>query len=71
MNSNNIKSNIKKARENVGLTQQELADASGVSYSTITKLEAGVIKNPTIEHLIKIASVLKVTVDSLINYEGK
>jgi type I restriction-modification system DNA methylase subunit/transcriptional regulator with XRE-family HTH domain len=67
MNTKNIKINLKKAREQHGFTQRQLAERSGVSYSTITKLEAGFIENPTIEHLIKMASVLDVTVNSLIS----
>lgn len=57
---------IQKEREIRGLTQKDLADRSGVTYSTITKLESGNHQNPTVETIVKIASALQVKVDYLI-----
>lgn len=58
---------IKLKREERGLTQKELAKVSGVSYSTLTKLEAGFIKNPSIEIMAKLAKELGISIDRLIS----
>jgi transcriptional regulator with XRE-family HTH domain len=38
---------LKTTREKRKLTQKELSRMSGISYSTITKIETGVITNPS------------------------
>lgn len=50
-----IRSERKKAR----LTQVELARFSGVNQSTISKLESGVLLDPSFETINKIAWALK------------
>lgn len=57
---------IKKARDNRGITQKELSKMSGVSYSTLTKLESGVIKSPSFEVIIRITKALDIRLDELI-----
>ena len=42
---NNIGENIKKYRTKQGLSQEDFAKKSGVKYTTLTKIESGVIKN--------------------------
>jgi len=37
---------LQKARQNAGLTQQELCQKAGLSYSTLAKIERGAIKAP-------------------------
>lgn len=59
--------NIKQLRKQKGLTQKALAKLSSVSYSTLTKIETGVIASPRLEQLQKIAKALDVTVDNLIS----
>jgi len=41
---NNIGENIKKYRTKQGLSQEDFAKKSGVKYTTLTKIESGVIK---------------------------
>lgn len=60
-----LSKNIKQLREIRGWSQADLARVSGVSYTTITKLEIGVIREPSVEKLTKIATALSVTVDQL------
>jgi y4mF family transcriptional regulator len=48
---------IKKRREILGVTQQDLAELSGVGLRTIKALESGK-SNPTFETLNKLAEVL-------------
>lgn len=61
-----LKDNLKKFRKKAALTQQKLADLSGVSYSTITKLENGTLQNPSSGILAAIAIVLKVHTEDLV-----
>lgn len=56
---------IRQLREQLGLSQQELADQSGLSRVHISGLERGV-SSPAVESLIKIAKVLQVTVSELL-----
>lgn len=55
---------IKDRREAAGMTQQELADKSGVSRTTIATLESNG-GNTTTKTLAKIATALGITVDAL------
>jgi transcriptional regulator with XRE-family HTH domain len=57
--------NLKKLRKQRKLSQEELAKKSGVTYSTLIKLESGVNKNPTIRTIQQIAAALEVTLDEL------
>jgi transcriptional regulator with XRE-family HTH domain len=53
---------IKKHRKSCELSQWELACLSGLSVSTVAKLETGVVNNPTIKTISAIASVLNVKI---------
>ena len=58
--------NISKLRKEKGLTQEGLARRANISYHTIIKLESGRIKNPKIETIIKLASALNSSLDTLV-----
>lgn len=58
---------LQKARKASGLTQQQLCQKAGISYSTLAKIERGAIKAPSIFTIYEIASVLGVTIDELMN----
>lgn len=60
--------NIKKRREILNLTQQELADKTGISLNHIGKIEVAFSK-PSLETVIKIADTLNITVSELCNFE--
>lgn len=49
---------IRSCREELNMSQQELAAKSGVSRATISGLETGMITVTTTETLIKIATAL-------------
>lgn len=51
---------MKEVRKRRGLSQRELADASGVSLSTIRKLEQGERETARLETLRKLARTLRV-----------
>lgn len=65
-NKSKIAENIKKYRGKLGISQDRLSKIADVTLHTITKIESGANKNPTIETLVKVAKALNVAVDDLI-----
>lgn len=63
---NNIGENIKKRRTKLGLSQEDFAQRSGVKYTTLTKIESGVIKTPSVLMVEKIAKALGVSIEDLL-----
>ena len=61
-----IGENIKKHRSKTGLSQEDFAQKSGVKYTTLTKIESGVIKTPSVVIMAKIAKALDVSIEELI-----
>lgn len=57
--------NLKAAREDLGISQEELADRAGLHRTYISGVERGV-RNPTVTVLEKIAKALKVKTSSLV-----
>jgi len=57
---------VQEARRAAGLTQQALCNISGLSYSTLAKIERGAIKAPSVFTLQTIAHTLGVTLDELV-----
>lgn len=58
---------LQTARRAAGLTQQELCQKTGLSYSTLAKIERGAIKSPSIFTIQQIAEALNTTVDVLLS----
>ena len=58
--------NIKKLRKKHHLSQEQLAQKAGITYSTLIKIESGNNKNPTLETLTKLADVFKISIDELV-----
>lgn len=58
--------NIRRIRKKRNLTQDKLARLADISYTSITKIETGVIKSPSVQTVAKIAKALGVSVDELI-----
>lgn len=61
----NLGQKIKKLRREQGLSQDELARKADIPYTTLTKIEIGVIKNPSFKAVSKIALALGVNLDEL------
>ncbi len=61
---------LQKARKKAGLTQQELCQKAGLSYSTLAKIERGAIKAPSIFTIQSIAGALSTNLDSLMGESG-
>ncbi len=58
---------VKKLRLEKKMSLSELADQAGVAKSYLSSLERNLQRNPSIQFLEKIASVLNVPVDHLIH----
>lgn len=54
-----MKTKIKEYREKENMTQEELSKKSGVSRTTISSLENGLLKSTTNTTMLKIADALK------------
>lgn len=61
--------NLREIRKARGMTQEQLAKATGIHRVTIAKYEAQNV-DPTIENAERLASALGVTVDELIEKKG-
>ena len=59
--------NIKRHRAKKGFSQEQLAQAAGVTYSALSKIEAGYLTDPRVRTLQKIARALEVTIDDLMD----
>jgi len=66
MESNQLDQKIRKLRQKLGLSQDDFACKADVAYTTLTKVETGVIKKPSVFVVSKIAKALDVLVDDLI-----
>ena len=62
-----LREKIKVARNNLGITQDELAKYSGISIQNIKKLESKENTNPTNNTLQKLAIALKVDSDYFVS----
>ncbi len=61
---------LQEARKAAGLTQQELCQKAGLSYSTLAKIERGAIKAPSIFTIQSIASALNTNLNQLMGDFG-
>ena len=66
MDEKGLGARLQSARKAAGLTQQELCQASGLSYSTLAKIERGAIKAPSIFTIQNIAAALSTSLDTLL-----
>jgi transcriptional regulator with XRE-family HTH domain len=66
MESNQLGQKIKKLRLKLGLSQDDFARKADVPYTTLTKVETGVIKKPSVFVVSKIAKALNVDIEELI-----
>jgi transcriptional regulator with XRE-family HTH domain len=57
---------LRGLRARTGLTLAELADRTGISSSTLSRLESG-LRRPTLEQLLPLARVHGVTLDELVD----
>jgi len=61
-----IGENIKRVRNKLGLTQDDLVRKSGVKHTTLTKIESNVVVKPSVQTVAKIAKALGVPMEDLV-----
>src|SRR5882672_1654197 len=66
MDERSLGKQLQAARQAAGLTQQQLCHQANLSFSTLTKIERGAIKSPSIFTIQAIAGALGVGLDELI-----
>jgi FMN phosphatase YigB (HAD superfamily)/DNA-binding XRE family transcriptional regulator len=66
MDEKGLGARLQQARKQAGFTQQQLCQKTGLSYSTLAKIERGAIKSPSIFTIQQIAAALNTTVDVLL-----
>src|SRR5258705_4759048 len=66
MDEKSLGKHLQDARKLAGLTQQQLCQKAGLSYSTLAKIERGAIKSPSIFTIGQIAAVLNSSLDDLV-----
>lgn len=66
MESSQLGQKIKKLRNKLGLSQDDFARKANVPYTTLTKIETGVIKKPSVFVMSKIAKILNVSIEDLL-----
>jgi transcriptional regulator with XRE-family HTH domain len=60
-----IGSKVVALRSKIGMSQKDLADATSIPQATVSRIERGIIRQPRLEVLRKLAEGLHVTVDYL------
>jgi len=58
--------NLKKLRKKKGFSQEKLARLADISLNTLTKIESGFAKKPTIQTVVKLAKALEVHIEELL-----
>lgn len=66
MDEKSLGQRLQSARQAAGLTQQQLCHQANLSFSTLTKIERGAIKSPSIFTIQAIAGALGTGLDELI-----
>lgn len=66
MDEQGLGKRLQEARQKAGLTQQQLCHQANLSFSTLTKIERGAIKAPSIFTVQAIAGALGVGLDELV-----
>jgi len=68
MDERDLGKRLQTARQAAGLTQQELCQKANLSLSTLTKIERGAIKSPSIFTIQSIAGTLDLSLDELVGH---
>ena len=62
---------LETMRKRRNLNQRELSERSGVPQPMISEIERGIVRNPQIGTMYKLAKALKCTIDDLIENTEK
>mgnify|MGYP001275463694 CR=1 FL=1 len=66
MDERGLGKRLQEARQAAGLTQQQLCQKANLSFSTLTKIERGAIKSPSIFTIQAIAGAVGLSLDELV-----
>ncbi|HVX48445.1 MAG TPA: HAD-IA family hydrolase [Candidatus Saccharimonadales bacterium] len=66
MDERGLGKRLQAARQKAGLTQQQLCQKANLSFSTLTKIERGAIKSPSIFTIQAIAGAIGTSLDELV-----
>lgn len=61
----NLGSNLKAARKKLGLTQEEVAERSGVHATEVSRIEAGK-RDPQVSTVLKLAKAVEIAPGQLL-----
>lgn len=62
---------VKRFREELGVSQGQLAEKAGISRATVNRIERGHADSATFAIVNKIAAALRVDADMLVSFERK
>jgi transcriptional regulator with XRE-family HTH domain len=62
---------LQLARRRAGLTQQELCQKAGLSYSTLAKIERGAIRSPSVFTVAAIAGATGTPIEDLLEIQSQ
>lgn len=71
MDEKDLGKRLQLARKRAGLTQQQLCQKAGLSYSTLAKIERGAIRSPSFLTVANIASATGTPLEDLLDLEAK
>lgn len=70
MDEKGLGKRLQRARQAAGLTQQQLCHQANLSFSTLTKIERGAIKAPSIFTIQAIAGALNLSLEELVGVDS-
>lgn len=65
MELSDFAANVKRARSEAGMTQEQVADASGIHVTEVSRIERG-LRDPRVSTLLRLASALNVPASHLV-----
>lgn len=71
MDEKDLGKRLQLARKRAGLTQQQLCQKAGLSYSTLAKIERGSIRSPSVFTVANIAGATGTPLEDLLDLETK
>src|SRR5437588_7389402 len=71
MNEKTLGKKLQLARKRAGLTQQQLCQKAGLSYSTLAKIERGAIRSPSVFTVAAIAQATNTPLETLLDIQSK
>lgn len=71
MGERSLGKRLQLARKRAGLTQQQLCQKAGLSYSTLAKIERGAIRSPSVFTVAAIAQTTQTPFEDLLDLETK